>query len=459
LSCGRGGSLKKLEPRDTQTRVKHEVLERYFSAWGRIITYGLRGHADRAARAGRPFIARFVYVDAFSSCGRYTGDRGDILLGKDVSEVWGSPIIGLKALDRLHDYAAENLPSGTTVITNAILVEKSASSFARLRESLQLAGYGERVKEHRDFAQLGNREIAAVNDDFLRVANDVLSFTQSPTFSFYLLDPYGPLGIPFWLVQNVAAQRGTDVIINFPYQDLHRKAGYGKYGAGDLPRGARKVIDNYTAAFGESEDAWLTIWNENIELGSADAEQAVVSHYRERLRTIDPGIAVKLVPLRFPDRERTMFYLFLTTKDPTGALVLNRIVYDARLDEFLLRDEFAIAKIADRIRTVEESQGILELFPVEETVAPPATPVQPDRDLDLSDLAERIMSIFAGTSTTIRDIYRAFVDSNVFPDDIGKALTVLKKKKVASYERRDSINDVVSFAKGPSDDAASAPRS
>jgi hypothetical protein len=54
--------MAELEPRNTQTRVKHEILSRYLDTWGGIIVGGL-------TKARKPLDWHFVYVDCFSYLG------------------------------------------------------------------------------------------------------------------------------------------------------------------------------------------------------------------------------------------------------------------------------------------------------------------------------------------------------------------------------------------------------
>ena len=85
--------MAELKPRNTQTRVKHEILSRYLDTWGGIIVGGL-------TKARKPLDWHFVYVDCFSYLGKYPGEKEDTYHHRE-SEVDGSPLIGIKALDRL----------------------------------------------------------------------------------------------------------------------------------------------------------------------------------------------------------------------------------------------------------------------------------------------------------------------------------------------------------------------
>src|SRR4051794_2932284 len=80
-----------VEPRSTQTKVKHTILEKYLKAWGGIIVNGLRGDQVKDVH--------FIYIDCNASFGRYNGELEDSVINREAQTIWGSPIIGVKALD------------------------------------------------------------------------------------------------------------------------------------------------------------------------------------------------------------------------------------------------------------------------------------------------------------------------------------------------------------------------
>src|SRR5690348_12599267 len=95
-----------LKQRDTQTEVKHRILSEYLDAWAGIITNGLARQAALVQARGGSFRCRLMYVDGFAHKGRYDGDRTEVLRkGAPDVPTWGSPILGIKALDRVKDHA------------------------------------------------------------------------------------------------------------------------------------------------------------------------------------------------------------------------------------------------------------------------------------------------------------------------------------------------------------------
>ncbi len=331
-----------IRPRDTQTQVKHLILEQYLNAWGGIILHGLRGSARKAQAAGRDFETHFIYVDGFAGCGRYQGDRSTLLAHPDnAQQVWGSPVLGISALAKLRTLGQS---CGIPVRTNAILIEKDPVVFSTLRESLDMAGWSQATRRTNDFDSLADGEVALIQDDFCQWADKVRGFTSDRyRFAFYLLDPYGPSGIPLQrVVAPIIRSPRTDVMINFPYQDLHKKTG----GATQIIASAySKAQLHYDALFGCT--GWRQVSTAAMLSGGNDdqgvkMEGELVDLYHHQLQKVDSTLAIKSVRLRFPDKERTMFYLFLTTHDGTGALRLNQLLDEAQLREYELRRSVSI---------------------------------------------------------------------------------------------------------------------
>src|SRR3972149_2678968 len=111
-----------LKQRDTQTQVKHMILARYLDTWGGIVFNALRSKAKEVQSNGRSFDLHFVYVDCFAYRGRYSGDSQDILQNPSTDPVNGSPIIRIRALDKLLDFARRE--AGINLRVNTILVEE-----------------------------------------------------------------------------------------------------------------------------------------------------------------------------------------------------------------------------------------------------------------------------------------------------------------------------------------------
>jgi three-Cys-motif partner protein len=431
-----------MKPRPSQTRVKHEVLEAYIDKWGGIIANGALLHARNAQSRGRDFELHLIYVDANASSGRYAGEQADVVSGRSASTVFGSPIIGIRALDRIAKWAE---PRGLNVRTNSILVELEATEYGELKDSLKTAGLDHRVREGTDFRSLSSGEIALVRGDCVDVMPKIIAYTQAGrAFSLFLLDPYGPKALPLvgYVAEVIKCPR-HDVIINMPYQDLHKKTGLAKKEARTAAE--ESVLENYDRMF--SHQQWREIaqrldrdelWEEAdgipVMSGGGEVEVELMASYRESLQNVDQTLAVKAIGLLFPDRKRTMFYLYLTTHDSDGALAINQILWDANLQEQELRWQFWQAKQEKAMQTM--------MLPGMDVANP--VPQFPQR-LQPEDIATQIIGRMAGRQTTRKELSREFADDPYFAGEINRALTILKREKRAEYESPLTNASVIHF--------------
>ncbi len=427
-----------LSPRDTQTQVKHLILEKYLDTWGGIIIHGLRNYQQSLPAQSRSI--HLVYVDGFAGCGRYTEDRSELTTQPQPGPIFGSPIIGIRALDKLR--ATFETRYELSISVNAILVEREPQHFILLQESLKLAGLESRVCQTERFGTLQNGEIALCKADFCDLAQAVRSYTSNgKKFAFYLLDPYGPSGIPLdQVVAPIIRLKRTDVMINFPYQDLHRKTGF--LNSSRLAAKHQTLVEHHDAMFGSP--GWQQVYE---QAAPEKVENALVDYYDQVLRQTDTLLNVKSVRLRFPDKERTMFYLFLTTHDPTGALKLNEILDNAKLREFELRQRYRIAREFEQAA----DRGQLPLLPFDELTS--IVQLQPAMAAfrnapDIAALATEIQQQFAGQQVEFRSILGFLADSPYYHQDIHDALKQLKRKGQVNYDSKGQLrnSDWVNFA-------------
>ena len=307
----------------------------YLEKWGYIIVNGLKRSAKqfRSRYGNMPFKVRFVYVDCFSYSGFYAPEN------KNGEPSLGSPIIGVKALDAIHKYAEET--AGFSPEIFSVLIEQEPRVYRELRSNLNELGYGNRVRETTNFSSLLTNEIALVQGDCLAHIDDLKAFTsQEFSFAFYLLDPYGSKGIPLSMVGPIVSQDRCDVMINFQYLNLERRSGSAINDIPELSEHNRHLDELF------GTDAWREIpelyYGELFDKRSVRMEGELVDYYHKRLQDIDDELAIKSIRLRFPDRNRTMFYLFLTTHDPSGALALNEILDKASYREHELRESHTL---------------------------------------------------------------------------------------------------------------------
>ncbi len=399
-----------LEPRKIQQKVKHQILREYLAAWGGIIINGLRRQHEQAVRTNRSFRVKFVYVDCFSYQGRYADEDGE--------PVFGSPIIGVKALDDLKKSSLRS--PGFSPDTCAILLEENLNLYKGLLNTLELEGYSSRVKHTDDFTSLKDGEIAVIHGNSLDYVEKLVAFTSRDyTWSFYDLDTYGPSGVPMHFVSPIVSQLHTDALINLPYLDLHRKTGPAARQDQNYELNMR-----YHDAMYAGQD-WREIAKHYYDADGKvtnrdEMESKLITFYKWKLREQDSRLVVKRIPLEFPDRDRTLYYLFLTTHDPTGALELNEILSRAEFNQHILKEERRITKDGTQ-------PTLFDLKVIDEIQSPTAA------EADIASLAQHIYDLFRFKTVQYRTIINEMADTLYFRTDIEQALRMLKRKGLASF--------------------------
>jgi len=406
------------DPREPQTQIKHEILAEYLDTWSGIITSGLYSTYQKFKRSGKPFDVHFVYVDCFAFSGKYE---------KDGNRAYGSPVIGIEALDKIKQHTETNF--GYPVTTNVILAEKEPKTYQELLETLNEKGYINRVVESPDLRELNHGDIALFRGDYSEYIDEILDYTSEYTWSLYLLDPYGSPG-ELSIIKQVVTQRRTDAIIYFPYNDLQKKLGSVE---NDNPEHIHhKHLQYYDAMFGSKDwrevvFSYSKLLEEGFQIEARNltdyAMPQLVDKYEQLLLDADPDLTIKKIPLRMKTHDRPLYYLYLTTRDPTGALSLNKILDSARLQERLFREEHRQMK--KRTKSLFDMDTMLEL---EDTT----TSREPE--VDAENLAIGIYNICRGQQMTYRDVLRKYANSPYYPEDLKKAVGVLKKRKQIEYK-------------------------
>src|SRR5207247_1885367 len=128
---------------------------------------------------------------------------------------------------------------------------------------------------------------------------------------------------------------------------------------GELTPEEQEYCDRYDRMFGSQrwraivERMSSTIWDDAIkelpldEQDLAEArglEEELAGLYRDSLLAADPSVIVKSIRLLFPAHNLSMYYLYLTTHNPYGALKMNELIWEANLLEYRLRERLKQAK-------------------------------------------------------------------------------------------------------------------
>lgn len=420
--------MTEFDSRPTQTRVKHEILEEYLQKWAGIITQGL-GRSYREAVKRNPlavFNARFVYVDCFAFEGRYASEKD----GKSWAN--GSPLIGIEALDKAKSYVERQI--GFKLETYVILFEKEKSTFEKLLVSLNEAGYEDRLYHSGDFPGMSDGQIAVLHGDYRNHIDAVLSFTGRPyTWAFYLLDPYGFVGMEMDIVSQIIRQDRNDVMINFMYYALQKDTGRVP---SDLAEDEKRV-HHWDRMYGSEE--WRAIVERHSSSSdshsSDNRETQLVQRYAQSLQNQDSDLVVKSIPLLFKDRQRTMFYLFLTTHDPTGALAINEILYSAKQNEYDYRVQWKNEQLQEIGAGIQQS--LFGDAPERNSISPPRPSVE--------NIEQTIYKKCAGQKLEFREVMRRVVNTSYFPGDVKSAVARLRKRNLAKYEGQLRNDTIITF--------------
>jgi three-Cys-motif partner protein len=421
-----------LHYRASQTKVKHQILEAYLTVWGGIITSGMWSAMKHRLERGRPATLPFVYVDAFAFTGQYLGDIEDEVEGR-VSRVFGSPVIGVRALDGFKT-AAEGgrLPSGSSAETRVILFENKPEAYDLLLQTLRLQGWGDRITTSADFAAYTDGQIGVVYGDFADYHESVLEYTSSYCFSFYNLDPYGPQSIPMSIVRPIIAQQGTDAMVNYITERAIRVAGFL---ADPTQTGARRTLLNYAflavedpGEAGALVEEWCRRYHEEFDQNATRSVDWILGRTGDAYESVHQDLFVKKIPLQFQHMDREMMTLFITTKDPTGAVSINRTLFYASELEKELRYEY-------RLRTAmkeKETHGQYAMFEAKEFLAMRDAVSKPK--VAIETLAEYISAQLTGQTVSFRQVLRVVGGTEAHPDHPPKAVRWLRKHERCSWE-------------------------
>ncbi|MCH8810824.1 MAG: GAF domain-containing protein, partial [Gemmatimonadetes bacterium] len=122
-------------------------------------------------------------------------------------------------------------------------------------------------------------------------------------------------------VQNIVDTPKTDAMIFWPWNDLEKKVGILMKSERLTPT-EQELLNNHARMF--VDGSWRHVAERAVH--EDEVEAVLVEEYKGTLSTMSSDLYVKLIPMPFPDAERNLYYLFLTTHDPNGALKLNEVL-------------------------------------------------------------------------------------------------------------------------------------
>jgi three-Cys-motif partner protein len=405
--------------RDAQSRIKHEILSDYVGAWAGIISQGLR----RKLLLNSDLHLDLVYLDGFAGYGRYARDADKTTSS---TPIWGSPILALRALETA---AEKQVQSGLRVRVTGLLVEKDPSIYEELHANLEAARLVHPVVEAKRFDRLALGTISVLHGDFRAHLQDILKALGSEAFLMAFVDPYGTT-MPTRLLQLVVARPKTDAITLFPVYEVHKNAGSARKPASERGEQDWNNIQRNTDHLGD--DRWLEVAMRD----DPDWESHYVELYREKLLNASPGLLAKNIGLQFASRGVPGYHLFLTTRNPDGALRINTIL---RRAEF--RKHWTLWSDREtRERDKRSVTGELELD-LGVPYAPEPTVQEPE--VDPAEVDRTVQACLTPGSYVLRTILGWTSDSVYTREEILAALRRLKKKGTLTFTELKTNNSRV----------------
>lgn len=423
--------VPRFDERPVQGKVKHTILRQYAGAWAGIILNGARHDYALALRAGRHFAGTdLVYMDGFGGAGRYARD-----FDGSAGPIWGSPIIGVQALE------AQAARASFPVRVTAYLTEENSTCYRELVRNLEAAGLRTPIVEVQRFTRTGLGQVNVLRGDFRDQIQDLMALLGpghgADPFVLALIDPYGPT-MRMDDVRALLGRQRTDGIVLFPYHDVEVRSGSAVKAQDERQRMDRQNLVVRTAHFGT--ETWIEIAN-RPGVTAEEREAAWAQLYGEQIRAADPALIVKNIPLRLGTIDRTAYHLFLVTRDASGAMKLNEVLREAEVNEDWILWQGLEARLQEEARAL----GQASLFGDEAPVTPPKAA---KRAFPIEDVARELVARVGGRLTTLDGIYRAMADTLYTAGEIGKALRLLRDRGQAEYDSLTSRKAPVCVAAG-----------
>lgn len=274
-----------------QSATKHDILEKYVSAWAGILSK-------------QQWCRNAWVIDAFAGPGRY-GDGNP-----------GSPLIIAEQLARWQAVRAADRPHFRFRLR---LIEPDHRD--ELAEALLLVSpeLDVRVCDEPTFRDALPGLIQEIGDD--------------P--ALYFIDPAGWSGAEFDLVEEALKGRSKEVLINFLYDRLNEWAGAARQliEQGDPSPKITGLVQGITSFFGTSE--WIDVVLD--EPGPRVREARLLDIYAGQLRK--RGTFAWSFRNKYPGKNRTYYYLIHATKKLTGLKIMKELMINADIAAPTLFDE------------------------------------------------------------------------------------------------------------------------
>ena len=257
---------------EPHTEAKHDILRYYLGAWFPILATAQR---------------RLIYVDGFAGPGEYDG-------GED-----GSPIIALKVAS---DHVLKDKLQRAGMQLVFFFIEKDEARFQNLQR--RLAG----LKLPNNFRIIA--ECDSFESAFGSVLTEIEQQSKQLAPSFVFIDPFGPTGFPMSLVERLAKQERSEVLITFNYQSLNQ------WFLQDESK--HQSLDQLYGS---------DIWRPALNISDSSQKEA---YLRQAYQNALEKLGWKVRPFQMINKHnQTQYYLFFATTHWLGMLVMKRAMWGA----------------------------------------------------------------------------------------------------------------------------------
>jgi three-Cys-motif partner protein len=378
--------IKASPPKKIPTRVKHFILERYLDAWGGIIIQSC------------PDVIHLRFVDTFCGAGLYQVEADST--EEPPAYEMGSALLGPV---KLLDLVKLGRSKGRQMDAKALLINKEKKELETVKAALPPDVRGEidvqvRIKR------------------FDEVRTEAIEFCKG-SFSFVLIDPYGPT-IPYLSVRDIVRGKHTDTLINFPFLTLQRWSGFlAKQAITEDEHNKLELVD---AFMGGKE------WRELARRSQAKGEpldELLLSHYVSRLKR--EGVHAITLPILFENINRPIYHLVFTTHNVAGLSAAKTSFVEAHDHQIKLRDQLEIKRTRQTRLDLFEDRG-------------------PSDETRIEAIALLLETEFAGQRAPFPTVVLRGLEECVLEKHVRRALTSLKRQHKASYDKLD-WGEVITF--------------
>ena len=246
------------------------------------------------------WVKRLYYVDAFAGRGRF------------VSGEEGSPLIGAKILKKYWK---------PQIKYYCVCIEKETERAKELENEL---------KEFRDKV-----DVKIYHGEFNDLVNELIKEIRKYP-AFFFIDPEGFSGTSFSAIENILNLPHKELLINFQYNAIQRWL--------KADRVERTISDLF------GTDRWMDIVKRGLQ--RTQKERVLIELYKSQLRL--KGYYVWYFNNKFPQKNRTFYYLVYATKNLTGFKIMKEVIFKEGSRRYFEPNLFKEIEFAEFQRTLLE---------------------------------------------------------------------------------------------------------